>query len=175
MTTLAYTTRLYLLAKINPMVLEVLGGPRISPASRKVFAAMVLKSAAKNLHNHGISERLNEIGKNIFHEGAEKLKYDDEGGWPCGTNWPWNHPIPHPNWEEIFGFFDPLNINNEPDPSPWKNIREWAALNPQPQPPVEKEKYLGAMIVMLSEIVTNSKYADELKNIGLSLIENRAI
>src|SRR5580698_5048572 len=133
-------TRLYVLARFNQQMWEVVGGPRISPAAANVFAAMLLKSIAADLKNREIAARLNNIGREAFSEGSSSMDFDDNS-W-CGNGIFW--PGPRPKFGDFTGGVDPFEIAF----SPFAEQISAVELNPQPLPP----RYLGAMISMLGEV-----------------------
>jgi hypothetical protein len=143
--------RLYLLAKINPEILEMIHpkGPKYSRGALDVFAAQIIKAIIPSVKKSALKSKLNKIGKELFDAAKSKIDYVDD---LCPFPFPSSPLFPFPEFH--------------PFPLWW-----WFSLNPQPQPP--SEMYLGGILLLIGESVSNDKIKNGLIDIAKQIGGNQ--
>jgi hypothetical protein len=169
MSMLSTTVALAFLARIKPEIYDALipHVPSITENSRNMMASAVLKSIAEKVEDADIAKELHQLGKSLFEDGIKEVSYDD-------SIYPWPYPKPH-YLDELFNFGLPVPWVFGPYPEPWilHSGKEKVMLNPQPLPPHE-QSYYGALLTILADAISLVSVAETLRNIGYSLIKQKA-
>lgn len=145
---------LYLLAKIKPEAWDAIipHGPKVSVGARDYLIALAIKGLSAELKAPAAVKKLTDIQKRLAGHAAGRLEADfDDDNW-CGTPWPRPFPWPGPSL----------------DSSLWSPFSE-VMLNPQPLPPKELQKQIGAYLVLLSEATSSKEIGGQLAEVGRSL------
>jgi hypothetical protein len=157
------TFLLSILGKLRPQAWDAIvpHGPKIGVATREYMIAMALKGFSAELGAGATTARLKKVQKELVSFAAGRLvaDYDDDNWCPTPPRPPLSHPVPSPIPVPAPG----------PDPDPWPISFSEVMLNPQPLPPRELARQIGAYIVLLSEATTIKDVARELHAIGSEL------
>ena len=151
------TFLLSIIAKRHPEAWDAIAphGPKLGVATREYMIAMALKGFSAELGSGATTARLKKAQKDLVSFAAGRLvkDYEDDNWCPLPPRPPLPVPVPSPG----------------PGPDPWPISFSEVMLNPQPLPPRELARQIGAYIVLLSEATTVKEVAKELHSIGTGL------